>query len=390
MTATQRGLLTLLKSAVTGENLDLPEDFRLDDADAIIRRQSLLPLAYQGAYYCGISTKMEIMQRYQRQYYRILMHSEKQLRALQQVFSAFEAGGVDYLPLKGCNLKQLYPQPELRMMGDADILIRTEQYGLIKPIMEMLGFSGEKEDIHVIEWNREDIHLELHKYLISPGEKDLHAYFGTGWDLAVRQEGCRYDLRREDNYVFLFTHMAKHYRISGIGCRQFLDLFVYQRAYPNLDESYIECAMERLHLLEFYRNTRKLLGDWFEDGTGDEKTEFMSQYILSGGNWGDVETLLLSRQVRMHTGEETIRHVKAKRLRSMIFPSAEKMETCFPVLERYPRLRQFFWPVWWMKKIFQKPLSIKKKLQAVHNLSDKKVVDRKRMLNYMGLDFYDE
>lgn len=39
---------------------------------------------------------------------------------------AFDAGGIDYMPLKGSILKDLYPRHEMRMMGDADILIRME------------------------------------------------------------------------------------------------------------------------------------------------------------------------------------------------------------------------------------------------------------------------
>ena len=33
--------------------------------------------------------------------------------------------------------KKLYPKPELRVMGDADILIREEQYDKIKPVMDV-------------------------------------------------------------------------------------------------------------------------------------------------------------------------------------------------------------------------------------------------------------
>ena len=45
------------------------------------------------------------------------------------------------MPLKGCNMKALYPSPELRVMGDADILIRVEQYDRIRPIIQSLGFE---------------------------------------------------------------------------------------------------------------------------------------------------------------------------------------------------------------------------------------------------------
>ena len=35
----------------------------------------------------------------------------------------------------------MYPKTEMRVMSDADILIRTEQYDKIRPIMVELGYS---------------------------------------------------------------------------------------------------------------------------------------------------------------------------------------------------------------------------------------------------------
>ena len=43
-------------------------------------------------------------------------------------FTIAEENGIDYLPLKGYNLKKLYPKPELRTMGDADVLIRLADF----------------------------------------------------------------------------------------------------------------------------------------------------------------------------------------------------------------------------------------------------------------------
>ena len=68
--------------------------------------------------------------------------------------------------LKGCNLKRLYPQPELRLMADADILIRMEQYDQIKSVMQSLGFACERESDHEFIWRTKGLYLELHKRLL--------------------------------------------------------------------------------------------------------------------------------------------------------------------------------------------------------------------------------
>ena len=131
MNTIYKGLFALIKSTLTGQKVELPEGFALEQADAVIKKQSLIPLVYPGAVQCGISTKTELMQKYQVHYFRHLVTSNRQMQAVDELCKAFEESGVDYMLLKGCNMKRLYPKPEMRAMGDADILIRKEQYDKI-------------------------------------------------------------------------------------------------------------------------------------------------------------------------------------------------------------------------------------------------------------------
>ena len=45
---------------------------------------------------------------------------------LENVMAHFEKEGIDYVPLKGWIIKNLYPKPDMRSMCDVDILIRDE------------------------------------------------------------------------------------------------------------------------------------------------------------------------------------------------------------------------------------------------------------------------
>lgn len=387
MNIAQKGLVTLLKSAVTGEKLELPEGFRLEDACEIIGKQGLVPLAYQGAVNCGICVQNEIMQRLLKSSYAFLIRSERQMQAVDQIFRAFDENGIDYMPLKGCNMKRLYPKPGLRLMGDADILIRMDQYDKIREILQKLGYDEKDESHHELHWQTEELHLELHKCLFAAVEKDFYPYFGDGWRLAVKQEGHRYALSREDTFVYFFTHMAKHYRHSGIGCRHILDLYVYRRAYPQMDEAYIENAMEKIHLLEFYRNIRRLLAAWFAGEAADEKTEFISQYVLNGGSWGDQKTRFFSEAVKQSAGTGKIGHARAGSIFRAIFPPLEKLQYDYRILFKYPYLYPLFWVPRWVKGILCRPRQIKRKMAVLREMTDEKVTDRQLALNYVGLDF---
>ncbi|MBQ6718903.1 MAG: nucleotidyltransferase family protein [Oscillospiraceae bacterium] len=390
MDVLHQGILALVKSALTGTKTVLPEGFLPEMADVCVRQQSLLPLFFQGAYICGLPMQTEQMQKYQKKYFQILRHSELQMRALKQVFAAFEEHEIDYLPMKGCNMKALYPQPEVRMMGDADVLIRMEQYPQICRILESLGFVPGKESHHELPWKRDDLYLELHKAMVPATEKEFYAFFGIGWQMAELQQGHRYVLKKEDEFLFLFTHMAKHYRWRGIGIRQFLDLYVFRNTHPDMDEQYIEAGMERLHLLEFYRNTKTLLDVWFGDGIPNEKTDYMTAYIFSAGNWGLHENSIYGAQLKMHPGGQDVRNTKRKELWDAVFPPLDRMRYRFPVLKKRPYLYPLFWPVRWLQLIFRTPRIIRKKLQIVRDLDDDKVRERRQALNYVGLDFYEE
>ena len=380
-----RGITQLLRSAITGEKLELPEGFCLEEADSLVRAQSLTPMVYLGAYNCGISPKSGLMVKYQQLYFQNLMRHQQQMRAIGEIYRAFEENGIDHLPLKGCVMKPLYPNPEMRIMGDADILIRMEQRESIKKVMESLGFQQNGETYHEWIWCRKDLFLELHKCLFAEVERDFAPVFGQGWEKARNVEGHRFELPQEETYLFLFTHMAKHYRNNGIGARQFVDLFVYRRAHPEMDEGAVRKMMEKLHLPEFYENVEKMLSVWFGDDAPDEKTEVMTKYVLSGGNWGDQETGFVTVQAK--SGRK-----KNARLRAVweaVFPPLERMRYSFRILFKYPFLYPILWPVRWVMGLGRLG-EIRKKFQVLGRIDDRKVDKRLEELAFVGLRFYEE
>lgn len=380
----QQGIITLIKSAITGERLPLPENFSLDEAQILIQKHSLLPLAYQGALNCGFSVQTDIMRRWQLQYFQYLARSEKQRYAVEQVCAAFEDNGIDYMPLKGCNMKKLYPKPEMRVMGDADILIRVEQYDRIKPIMKQLKYEAERGAEHELVWNHPHLHLELHKCLIPKMDSDLRAYFGVGWEKAIKKEGHRYDLSVEDSYIHLFTHMTKHFRSTGIGLRQIVDLYVYQRAYPEMQKMLVEKVMAQLGLLKFYRNIGRLLTVWFEGAPADDVTELIAAYVFANGNWGSETNRIYSdtlRKSRKASGNIKVRYV----FRSL-FPPLSVMKIRFPRLGKYVIAYPLCWVMRLLYGIFCAPKKVRNKIKLIGMITDEKAMDRQNSLRYMGLE----
>lgn len=387
MDITQQGAVMLLKSAVTGEKTALPEEFDIAEAQRLLKSHHVVPLLYEGAVRCGIPPQDETMRRLFRNYYRVMLAGEAQMREVRRICSAFDESGIDYLPLKGCHLKALYPKPELRVMGDADILIRLEQYEKIVPIMESLGFTAGPETDHELVWKSDALYLELHKHLIPSYNEDLHGYFGTGWQRAVHVSGGCHAMSQEDEFIFLFTHFAKHFRDGGIGCRHVMDLWVYLRAFPAMDESYIRHELETLQLLEFYDNIRALLSFWFGGAAADEKTELISQFIFASGSFGRDEMRVISRAVRDAGKGKGGRNGRLVYLWQTAFPGLEALREKYTVLKKAPWLL----PAVWVYRPFYKVLfetgSLKKQKENLAALSEENLDERQQLLRYVGLEY---
>lgn len=390
MNMTQQAIVTLLRSALTGEKLPLPEGLDWAEVYKKIGRQSVATLAYQGAVNCGLSAGEPVMQRLFEYYYRALLRSERQMQAAEQIFEAFEANQIPFMPVKGCNMKKLYPKPELRPMGDADILIHPEDHQRIIPVMESLGFRNRIENDHVFEWDSDSLHVELHKCLVPITDEDYFSYYGTGWQLAVKGEGYRHDLSVEDAYLFMFTHFARHYRGSGIGCRHVVDLYIYRRAYPQMDSVYIQRELRKLRLVEFHGNMLRLLEVWFEGRAEDAVTALATAFIFSGGSWGSLEAAVLSGEVRAAQKTGAIRKTGVKAVLRAFFPPREQMTYRYEAVRRNGWLLPVFWVVRWLDILLFRPQKVGRKLAVLRRVSDSDVTTHAGALRMVGLEFNED
>lgn len=387
MDTTHSAIIALMKSAVTGVAEPLPEGFDLEQVEALVSKQAIDTLIYAGAVRCGIPKTLPVMQRLFQKYIQLMLRSEKQMAEAKKLFEAFDEKGIDYLPLKGVILKELYPAHELRYMGDADILIKPAQEKNISSTMESLHFVKKRENNHEYVWCNDNLYVELHKQLHPPEDLDFIAFWGDGWNYAEASSSHRFAFSDEINFVYIFTHFAKHYRIGGIGCRYVMDLWLYKRSHPEIDEALLQEMLAKLSLLDFYLNICKLLDAWFENAAFDEKTEFISEYIFSGGSWGVWTNQILSEEIRSKKSSSGESHRKFSVFLRRLFPPYSTMIIQYPVT----RNRAYLLPIYWIIRIFDVLLfqrhRVKKTLHAVEIATDDNIKARYEALKYVGLEY---
>ena len=385
MNPVQKGLIALIRSALTGKAYPLPADFSLAQAGDIARSHQVVGLAYEGALLCGIPRQDPAMERLFRLYCQGHFRSNRQMAAINTLTAAFEEAGIDYLPVKGWVLKALYPKAAMRPMADADILIRDAQKDRIAPLMTGLGYREKSVYDYEWTWQSRELTAELHTRLMPSFPIGGFRYAFDGWEHAAVTRGHRYDLIPEEAYIYLFAHFVKHYRGRGIGLRQLIDLWVFRRANPAMDEDRIARRMTQMGLNEFYGNTCRLLENWFADGPADEKTQCIARHIFAGGSWGTEEQAAFAAGVR-DTGD-TRAPAKSRRraLRLRIFLPYIHMQNRYPVLRKCPWLLPVFWPVRWAETLLFRREKIKEFRAQKAALTDENIETYRKSMEVVGL-----
>lgn len=378
-------IIKLLRSGITGEKLALSPDFSIEKAQSVLKHHGVQAMGYMGAVNCGVARNDPAMQTLFTAYRQSMIISQHQLTSAQKLFSCFEENGIDYLPLKGLIMKHLYPYPELRPMGDGDILIRVEQYPQIRQVMLSLGYQEKQESDHELPWVSAGLYVELHKRLTPSADADLFRYYGDGWKFAKPLSGSRYEMSDEDFFVYLFAHFAKHYRGGGIGCRHVVDLWVYRMKHPGMDESYIQSQLKVLGLDVFYGYILSVLDAWFSDLPFDERSALITRRIFENGVWGTAENLYISENLRSAADSGSLKSGKWKLIIRRIFPDYEQMKYRYPGLKGKRILLPVFWVVRIFDLLFHKSHVTQKRFSMLSKKADDRILQRKQELEYVGL-----
>lgn len=384
----QSTVISLIKSALTGECVELPCDIDLAKLYKFSVRQNVVPLIYYGLINCGFDGQSTEMDQFFISTCQYIAISEQQDDYIRTLFKELDDNSIVYLPLKGTKLRELYPRPEMRAMGDADILIKIEQYDKIRCIMQQLGYTEGVESDHELVWHKDSVVIELHKRLVPSYNKDYYKYFGDGWNKAECYENSTcYEMSNEDNLIYLFTHFAKHYRDGGIGVKHLVDIKLFLDKNNEMDFAYLKKQLKKLSLWEFFENIRKTIGVWFSDGREDDATKLITDSVLGGGAFGTAKAHDVSAALK--DKKQGASKSRFKRFMILIFPSYQLMSKKYRVLVRLPVLLPFLW-IWRLCCIvFKKGKrdEIGKYYGSIMELKDENINQYEMELNAVGLDF---
>ncbi len=254
------------------------------------------------------------------------------------ILAEFEKAGIWYLLLKGIVLGKYYPKIAMREMSDNDILCDPKRIDDIRPIMERRGYSFER-----IENSNEDVYkkqptmdFEIHRTLFNENDSVLLSeYYKDISERLVCKSGFCYMLSDNDFYIYLISHIYKHYSNCGTGLRSLADVYVFlNKTEDTLDWEYISAELKKNKLFDFERMVSSLSKKVFTKTALTETEEKILDYFIFSCVYGNKDTGRTNRYLREMNYDLSDKS-KRKYFRNRIFISGKNLEKNYPFVNKH-------------------------------------------------------
>lgn len=244
---------------------------------------------------------------------RIQYDAEREL-----ISEALSTAGLSLMPMKGAAFANLYPDLDMRAMGDNDILYglieqdadgiwracgsnferRLELMGVARDklieVMEKLGYTahidGPLSDCHDYKFTKSPLLIfEMHHAITNKWARaDLP--FSNPWIGArptgargVPGEGLVMEMGKEAEYAYFVFHAFKHLLFGGIGIRVLVDLRVLLDAWESdMDWELVKSYLAPYDALGFEMDLRGLCDRAFSDALKPGDDHWIARMVGEG------------------------------------------------------------------------------------------------------------
>lgn len=273
-------LIQILKDYLHGLSTVLPDSLNLGDVINCANKQNVEGILYA-------QTKIPELQKY---YAATIYSYLNRAKIFSLIENELRQEGIEFFTVKGFEIAKFYPQPQLRTMGDTDIVVHPQDKEKVHQIMIGLGAKCFGRSLREWHYQLNGFEFEIHDHLLykdSRNSKEAIEFFDKAWEHIE----CG-SLDWNFHFIFLLYHLRKHILGAGAGLRQFIDLAVVIRK-SNLDWDLISNDISYLHMNEFFNRVLNLIHSWFDievpkySGFTDKEFEDkVTEDILNGGVFG--------------------------------------------------------------------------------------------------------
>ena len=323
MTHSQQVLISLLKKSLFNFEAQLPNDVDWQEVFEEAKFQSVIPMAYDATSGIeGIPT--EVLKQFKSNTIAIMFNNDKVVKAQSEICKLLEGNKIDYCILKGLSVARYYNKPELRTLGDVDILVSKDEFGYVKGFLSQNGYElidDEKNHFHCAFKKDEviiELHFEMSDFPNTPVCDELRKKLDKALENIEKAE-CMgtefYSLNDLYQACSLLLHTERHITKDGIGLRQLLDFGFFVKENPNVmsDEKIVgflkEFGLFKLATICFDLFKKYFCNETVENISADKLFELS----LVKGNFGskqDNNQLLSNRVLGSREGANKIFFVR--------------------------------------------------------------------------------
>lgn len=348
MNREQEYLIQLSAAYLNQEKIRLREDTDIGALMEEAVKHNLFSVAYcalmQSENSDGINVS-DISKRYESLFTDSIYDSNLTMMVYSELKNVLAGAGIRFVPFKGAVLREMYPVPETRTMGDVDVLIDADRRSDARAALENAGFKCVNSNGPVWDYDKNGIRAEVHTSLVNgkTGNNCAIEYFSNAIDKAHFNG---FEGRFDDNYHFeyLIAHLAHHFFFYGAGIRMVLDLAVMLK-FGNIDINAVLSDLEKAGLDKFAKNILSVCRKWYTVGTEFETdTAKTEEFLTSHGAFG-FSNRNISAVIERKDMEDGKKAGKFRTRLRLLFPPYEKLKEIpyIKFIENRPYLTPFAW-----------------------------------------------
>lgn len=252
MQHTQQLFLEALKAALKNEQIEWNNKVEAQEWMDLFRMaevHQILPMIYEAVYRSPAAGQADpqILAPAKAQMVRTVIMQTQKTGEFEPLYRYLRESGICPLVVKGIVCRNIYPNPDYRISGDEDLLIRPEDFRKCHDLLREYGMQTSEQDmdaeelesVYEVPYGKKGslIYIELHKSLFPPESEaygDLNRFFANVHEDAIdiRIDGT--DIRTmgyTDHLFYLICHSFKHFLHSGFGIRQVCDIILFANEY---------------------------------------------------------------------------------------------------------------------------------------------------------------
>lgn len=340
-------LVTLCRCFLNEETATLQADIDYQKLYTIANSHNLSAIVF-----CVMNTSVnkeivpfDALKRFEDDFYEAIVRYDMQQLQAARIDSLLTKQQLPHIFFKGAEIKEYFPVPQARVMGDIDLLIAQKDRERVKAALVQDGIRLVHDNGPVYDYDADGVKAEVHTKIISGkvGSSNAEQCFADAIANADF-DGYRGTLKPNYHFAYLITHLAHHFWFYGAGVKLILDLAVMQKAFA-IDLDTVLDKLQEEGLCDFAKVILTVCCRWFgigKDYGGD--TAATEAFLLSFGAFGNVNrnhAAVIERK-ELEEGKKTSPLMTRLRL---LFPSYQQLKNIpyIRFIEGRPYLVPYAW-----------------------------------------------